>query len=53
MSTEPVGHTQQLAPDLWVIDTLFQGEPGIIASYLLTGSQGLALVDVGSAASSE
>ena len=51
MSTEPVGHTQQLAPDLWVIDTLFQGEPGIIASYLLTGSQGLALVDVGSAAS--
>lgn len=51
MSTEPGGHTQQLAPDLWVIDTLFQGEPGIIASYLLTGPQGLALVDVGSAAS--
>lgn len=51
MSTEPVGHTRQLAPDLWVIDTQFQGEPGIIASYLLTGSRGLALVDVGSAAS--
>lgn len=51
MSTEPVGHTRRLAPDLWVIDTQFQGEPGIIASYLLTGSRGLALVDVGSAAS--
>ncbi len=51
MSTESVGHTRQLAPDLWVIDTQFQGEPGIIASYLLTGPQGLALVDVGSAAS--
>jgi glyoxylase-like metal-dependent hydrolase (beta-lactamase superfamily II) len=30
---------------------LFQGEPGIIASYLLSGPHGLALVDVGSAAS--
>jgi glyoxylase-like metal-dependent hydrolase (beta-lactamase superfamily II) len=45
------GHTRQLAPDLWVIDTLFQGEPGVIASYLLSGPQGVALVDVGSAAS--
>jgi glyoxylase-like metal-dependent hydrolase (beta-lactamase superfamily II) len=51
MGPEPGGHARQLAPDLWVIDTLFQGEPGIIASYLLTGPQGLALVDVGSAAS--
>lgn len=43
----------QLAEDLWLIDTLFQGEAGVIASYLLTGSHGLALVDVGSAASVE
>lgn len=43
-------NVRQLEPDLWLIDTLFQGEPGVIASYLLTGSAGLALVDVGSAA---
>ncbi len=48
--TEPATRVRQLAPDLWVLDTLFQGEPGVIASYLLTGSAGLALVDVGSAA---
>jgi glyoxylase-like metal-dependent hydrolase (beta-lactamase superfamily II) len=41
---------QQLAGDLWILDTLYQGEPGVIASYLLTGRHGLALVDVGSAA---
>jgi glyoxylase-like metal-dependent hydrolase (beta-lactamase superfamily II) len=47
------GAAEQLADDLWVIDTRFQGERGIIASYLLTGSGGLALVDVGSAATIE
>lgn len=41
----------QLADDLWLLDTLYQGEPGVIASYLLTGPAGLALVDVGSGAS--
>ncbi|HEX9036302.1 MAG TPA: MBL fold metallo-hydrolase [Ktedonobacterales bacterium] len=51
MVSESVGHTRQLAPDLWVLDTLYQGEPGIIASYLITGPNGHALVDVGSAAS--
>ncbi len=51
MNAEPAGLARQLTPDLWVIDTQFQGEPGIIASYLLTGPRGLALVDVGSAAS--
>lgn len=51
MNAGSTGHTRQLAPDLWVIDTLYQGEPGIIASYLLAGQNGLALVDVGSAAS--
>ena len=41
----------QLRDDLWTLDTMYQGEPGVIASYLLTGAGGLALVDVGSAAS--
>ena len=50
MSAES-GVARQLADDLWLIDTLFQGERDIIASYLLVGSGGLALVDVGSAAS--
>lgn len=48
--TEPATRVRRLAPDLWLLDTLFQGEPGVIASYLLTGPAGLALVDVGSAA---
>jgi len=43
----------QLADDLWLLDTLFQGEPGVIASYLLAGPHGLALVDVGSGATVE
>lgn len=46
-----IGVSRQLADDLWLIDTQFQGERGIIASYLLAGRDGLALVDVGSAAS--
>lgn len=50
-SLEP--NARQLADDLWVIDTLFQGSPGVIGSYLLTGSRGAALIDVGSAASAE
>ena len=33
--------------NVWALDTLYQGEPGVIASYLLAGSGGLALVDVG------
>lgn len=41
----------QLRDDLWLLDTLYLGEPGVIASYLLTGRRGLALVDVGSGAS--
>ena len=45
------GIARQLADDLWLIDTQFQGQRNIIASYLLTGADGLALVDVGSAAS--
>lgn len=37
----------RLADDLWQIDLLHQGQPGVIASYLLTGPAGAALVDVG------
>jgi glyoxylase-like metal-dependent hydrolase (beta-lactamase superfamily II) len=37
----------QLADDLWQIDTFHQGVPNVIASYLLTGRSGAALVDVG------
>lgn len=45
------GTAAQLDDDLWLLDTQFQGEPGVIASYLLTGAAGLALVNVGSASS--
>lgn len=41
----------QIADDVWLLDTFYQGEPGVIASYLLTGPAGLGLVDVGSGAS--
>lgn len=51
--TEPATRVKQLAPDLWLLDTLFQGSPSVIASYLLTGPDGLALVDVGSAVTLE
>lgn len=43
----------RLADDLWLLDTLFQGEANVIAVYLLAGRHGLALVDVGSGASVE
>jgi glyoxylase-like metal-dependent hydrolase (beta-lactamase superfamily II) len=48
------GVARQLAEDLWLVDTQFQGEQAIIASYLLVGPDaqaGHALIDVGSAAS--
>ncbi len=37
----------QLEPDLYIIDHHFQGVPGVIASYLLTGSEGLTLIETG------
>lgn len=40
---------RQLDDDLWILDTLHQGEPGVIAVYLLVGPDGLALIDVGPA----
>jgi glyoxylase-like metal-dependent hydrolase (beta-lactamase superfamily II) len=44
-------YATQVADDVWLLDTFYQGEPGVIASYLLTGTSGLALIDVGSGAS--
>jgi glyoxylase-like metal-dependent hydrolase (beta-lactamase superfamily II) len=38
---------RRYAADLWAVDTHFQGEPGVIASYLIAGDSGLALIDVG------
>jgi glyoxylase-like metal-dependent hydrolase (beta-lactamase superfamily II) len=49
----PPGAPLQLADDLWLLDTCYQGEPGVIGSYLLSGRQGLGLVDVGSGATIE
>jgi glyoxylase-like metal-dependent hydrolase (beta-lactamase superfamily II) len=42
--------TRRLEDDLWVLDTLTEGTPGVTASYLLEGDNGIALVDVGSGA---
>ncbi|HEX5441595.1 MAG TPA: MBL fold metallo-hydrolase [Ktedonobacterales bacterium] len=47
---EQSGVARQVADDLWLIDTQFQGERQIIASYLIVGERELALVDVGAAA---
>ncbi|HKW21133.1 MAG TPA: MBL fold metallo-hydrolase [Ktedonobacterales bacterium] len=47
---EQSGIARQLADDLWLVDTQFQGERQIIASYLIVGEGELALVDVGAAA---
>lgn len=47
------GKAVQLDDDLWLLDTYYQDEPGVIASYLLTGRAGLGLVDVGSGATVE
>jgi len=43
------GAAVRLADDLWMLDTLFQGEPGVVASYLLAGPRGLGLIDTGPA----
>jgi glyoxylase-like metal-dependent hydrolase (beta-lactamase superfamily II) len=46
----PAGSVRRLADDLWLLDTWFQGQSGVIACYLLAGASGLALIDVGPAA---
>lgn len=49
MSTTSAANTnvRELAPGLSVIDLGFQGTPGVIASYLLTGKDEAALVETG------
>src|SRR6476659_1936437 len=47
------GAARKLNDHLWVIDTYHQGQPGVVASYLLDGPHGLGLVDVGSGATVE
>lgn len=44
---------RRIEDDLWILDTRHQGEPGVIAAYLLEGPHGLGLVDVGPAATVE
>lgn len=38
---------QQLEHDLWLLDLDFQGVPGTVAAYLLTGPQGHTLIETG------
>jgi glyoxylase-like metal-dependent hydrolase (beta-lactamase superfamily II) len=51
MTTSGAAH--QLDDHVWLIDTLHQGQPGVVASYLLDGPHGPGLVDVGSGATFE
>ncbi|MEP6732800.1 MAG: MBL fold metallo-hydrolase [bacterium] len=38
---------RQLAPDLWLLDLLFQSTPGVVAAYLVTGPYGHTLIETG------
>ena len=51
--TEQAGAATRLDDNLWILDTFFQGDPQVIAVYLLAGPDGLALIDVGSSVSME
>ena len=37
----------QLEPDLWLLDLDFQGAPGVVAAYLITGRNGHTLIETG------
>lgn len=37
----------QLEPDLWLLDLDFQGAPGVVAAYLITGPFGHTLIETG------
>ena len=37
----------RLEPDLWLLDLDFQGTPGVVAAYLITGRDGHTLVETG------
>jgi glyoxylase-like metal-dependent hydrolase (beta-lactamase superfamily II) len=38
---------RQLEPDLWLLDLLFQGTPGVVGAYLITGPYGHTLIETG------
>src|SRR5215207_11615333 len=38
---------RQLEPDLWLLDLDFQGSPGVVAAFLVTGAEGHTLVETG------
>jgi glyoxylase-like metal-dependent hydrolase (beta-lactamase superfamily II) len=38
---------RQLEPDLWLLDLLFQGTPGVVGAYLVTGPYGHTLIETG------
>jgi glyoxylase-like metal-dependent hydrolase (beta-lactamase superfamily II) len=40
-------NVKQLDPDLWQLDLEFQGVPGVIAAFLITGSDGHTLIETG------
>ena len=41
------GAATAIGDGLWLIDLEFLGEPGVVAAYLLAGSEGLALIETG------
>jgi glyoxylase-like metal-dependent hydrolase (beta-lactamase superfamily II) len=44
---DPASAARQLAKGVWLLDTGFQGRGGVVAAYLLVGSEGLTLVETG------
>ncbi len=44
---DPATAARQLAKGVWLLDTGFQGRGGVVAAYLLIGSEGLTLVETG------
>lgn len=43
----PLVPARQLAPDLWCLDLDFQGMPGVVAAFLVTGREGHTLIETG------
>jgi glyoxylase-like metal-dependent hydrolase (beta-lactamase superfamily II) len=53
LNARPAELARRLDDDLWVLDTLHLGESQVVASYLIEGTAGLALVDVGPASTAQ
>ena len=45
--TMKIARPRQLEPDLWLLDLLFQGTPGVVAAYLVSGPYGHTLIETG------